>query len=641
MQQTSQKGELGRRWRPHPVAALAVLWLTTVLVPDQLVRGPAARPGYLVGLLGSALLWAALLAGMVLLRARLPRLAVAATLLSAVALATAQAGALGYFRFFKKDVLALEWQFVLENPRWALLLAGDSLSAGAAVALVVWPLLLAGIFHLLTAPLVGLARRPLPVLAGMSMALAVSGAITWYARPLTAELIGLRAMGLGTISHLTKGEAQTLPSPRRVAQPLRQPARSPDVILFVQESVGRREAFGQRQMPRTLEFLGRHADRAVAFTRASSAATATTVSLPTIFSGLEPRASREEFARAPLLWHSARANGYATALFSAQEFSIDFFGQYFLGADRPDVALTAPDHVQPARRVNELGVDDRLATDAAVAYVARAPRDRPYFMVVHFNATHWPCWTPEIGAGQWRRSVGDDRQANLDPARCAAATRFIDQQIARVLGAVERAGRLDRTFVVATSDHGEVFRPGRPQRRYSFHEETLAIPLWMHLPAGMEAEARVLRDNRAALVGNIDIHPTLLDLWGAGPPGAPLEGPVLTGRSLLRPVPVDRTMVSVTDSSISQEPPGFALYHRQWKWVFNADGGGALFDLAADPDELRDLAAQPPPAALAVLRHQSERRPYLATMMEALAPTVAAMARGPAPVVVAARRSTQ
>jgi glucan phosphoethanolaminetransferase (alkaline phosphatase superfamily) len=633
-----QTNKIGGWLRAHPSWSLGGLWVVTVVIPDLLVRVHGARPGYLVAMVGSALLWATLVAGLVLLRGRWPRLAGAASLVGAALLATAQAGALGYFRFFKKDVLALEWQFVLENPRWALLLAGDSLSVTGAVALLVWPLLLAALLHLLTAPLARPARRPLPVMLAMGLALVGCGAITWYARPLTAELIGLRAMAIGTISHVTKGEAQTLPSPRRAPQAARTPARSPDVIVFVQESVGRREAFGLRQMPRTLDFLARHADRAVAMQRASSSATATTVSLPTIFSGLEPRAPRDEFARAPLLWHSARANGYATALFSAQEFSIDFFGQYFLGEDRPDVARTAPDYVQPARRVNELGVDDRLATDAALAYLKKAPSDRPYFMVVHFNATHWPCWTPEIGAGQWRSSAGEDQGEQLDPARCEAATRFIDQQMARVLDAVEGAGRMDRTFVVATSDHGEVFRPGRPSRRYSFHEETLAIPLWVHLPAGMATEAATLRANGTALVGNIDIHPTLLDLWGAPVTAAAEGAPPLTGRSLLRPVPADRTMVSITDSSISQEPPGFALYHRQWKWVFNADGGGALFDLAADPEELRDLVAQAPAAALQALRRQSDNRPYLVDMMQDLAPAVAALA-AQTPVIVASRRT--
>ena len=409
---------------------------------------------------------------------------------------------------------------------------------------------------------------------------AAAGAI-YFGRSLSADLAGLRAISYGTYGHFFKGgEPRTLPTPARLVVPSRVPHTQPNVLLVIHESLGAAAVFGPRGNAPALQAFVARQPRALSFPRASAVATSTCVAIPAMLSGLDPQAPREHFARAPLLWHAGRAFGYRTGLFSAQEFSIDFFASFFLGADHPDVVMTAPDYGQPVQRVNELGVADSLAIDAALAFVERPQVDRPFLAVVQLNGTHWPCWAPELGVGAWRTQPDEIRRP--DANRCARAARYLDAQVDRLFRALAARGALDETLVIVTSDHGEVWRPDRPQRRYSYLDDVLAVPLVIHLPAALAGALPVLQQNARLRATHLDIVPTVLDAWGAWPP-ADRNWPALTGHSLLRPLPA-RHLVSVTDSSISHEPPGFAVFADPWKWVAQP-GGLRLANLIDDPDE--------------------------------------------------------
>ncbi len=593
------------------------LWSVVVPLPDLVVRHAVLRPRYGLTLLASLALWAAVLVVLGRLRAAARPLAFGLAMLFSAAVTLAVAGAQGYYLFFRTDLMSLEWEFALENPSWALVLARDATSGGQRALLVLVPTLLTAALLWLAGGFMAPGRR-LRVAGGLALVLALSGGVTLYGKPLSADLLGLRAIVMGTRAHLLQGaHPRTLPAPQRIVLAERGPASRFDVLVILNESVGRREALGVgAQWPRSQAFLARHQGRAALFQRASASAGFTTVSLPSLLTGLEPGSSRDAYARAPLLWHQARANGLRTALISAQGFHISFFDQYFLGADRPDLVVTAPDYLQPVERVNELGVDDRLAIDAALAYVRQAPASPPYFMLLQLNATHWPCWTPTLGTGRWRDGGPSSRP---DPARCEAATRFLDEEMVRLLAELEATGRLERTLVIVTSDHGEVFRDDRPMRRQSFLEDVLGIPFFVHLPEALLDRAPALQQNSIQRISNLDVFPTLLDAWGEWPlPESPVR-PGLGGHSLLQPLPA-RLVIASNDSPIGKEPEGFAIYQEPFKWVVTETAGARLFNLEADPDERVDLSAQAPPAVLESLRRVLARRGDLREMARRLAP---------------------
>jgi len=607
--------EWGHRLITSPWSRVVLLWATFVLLPDLYVRGRRVGPSYPLAALGSLVMWALAIAVVARVRSR-GRVLLFAIAVPFAAISTfAVGGAIGYHAFFKKDVLSLEWQYALENPRYAWVLATESMTPVDRIAFLLAPVVLSALLIRVASASPALRRDAIRLHpAVFPSGITACATAMLFCRTPSADLVGLRAVVLGTYKYVVRGGCpRTLPPPRRVRVAAAPPRIQPDVLLIINESV-RADALSSEQAPETWAFLQAHADRAVRFPHASSAATYTCVSVPTILTGLGPGAPRDDFATAPLIWQVARARGYKTALFSAQEYSIDFFSQYFLEADAPDVARTAPDYTKPIARVNEMGVDDALAVDAAIRFIDSLPAEQHFFMVLQFNSTHWPCWAPGLGVGAWRDG-GSFR--GLDPARCAAATRYVDEQASRLLAALQLAARLDEALVIATSDHGEVFRRDRPPRRSSFYDDVLAVPFWIHLPRALLDRASVVRENAEARVSNLDIYPTLLDVWGNWPQ---THSPKLAGESLLRAIPEGRVLVSASDSTIGEETPGFAVFHGRWKWVVAEQLGAQLFDLHADPGEEHDLAAYAPPEELRVLRGELVRRPELLRMLTELAP---------------------
>jgi arylsulfatase A-like enzyme len=327
------------------------------------------------------------------------------------------------------------------------------------------------------------------------------------------------------------------------------------------------------------------------------------VSLPTILTGVGPDAAGEDFTRAPLVWQEARALGYRTALVSAQDWEWLSFRGFFLGADAPDVAKTARE--LGGARVNDSGVDDATVAAEIARFVDGTPLDRPFFVVAQLNATHRPCWAPDI-----------DR-AETDGDRCALAARYVDDVSQRVIDFLRARGRLEDTLVIGTSDHGESFRTDRPGRLESYYEDVTRVPLWMRLPAAYvarhpDAPAR-LAEATHARVSNLDIFPTLLDVWGRWPLPAGTRPP-LAGRSLLRAVDRDRALVVASTGDIHDfrwSNEGFALYHGAWKWLCDERRGCRLYDVERDPGEEHDLRAVAPAAERARFAAEIAAHPNL------------------------------
>ena len=165
----------------------------------------------------------------------------------------------------------------------------------------------------------------------------------------------------------------------------------------------------------------------------------------------------------------------------------------------------------------------------------------------------------------------------------------VDESLGRVLGAVEALGALDNTIVVVTSDHGYWYgEHGLSAERRLAYEEALRIPMMMRFPGRIDAGIR-----RDEMVLSLDLAPTLLELAGEAPPAN------LQGRSLL-PV-LDgvaddwRTSFLVeyyTDTVFERiDHMGYkAVRGDRYKYIryVDLDGMDELYDLAADPYELRN-----------------------------------------------------
>ncbi|MBI3973178.1 MAG: sulfatase-like hydrolase/transferase [Chloroflexi bacterium] len=186
---------------------------------------------------------------------------------------------------------------------------------------------------------------------------------------------------------------------------------------------------------------------------------------------------------------------------------------------------------------------------------------------------------------------------------------FVDQQVGRILTALERLGLAENTVVVFTSDHGDLMGDHWLMNKGPFHfEGLLNVPgIWRfprRVPAGRASDA---------LVSHLDFAPTALDL--AGVP-APESGPAWprarmeterqlrpwTGRSLvpLLTGEVDRVQDAVVVEN-DEDYLGLRLRTlitpaHQLTVYIGEDGEqpfGELFDREADPGQRRNLWHHP------------------------------------------------
>jgi arylsulfatase A-like enzyme len=319
-----------------------------------------------------------------------------------------------------------------------------------------------------------------------------------------------------------------------------------------------------------------------------------------------------------------RALGYATfAVVKSFHLAVEYgFAQ---GFDVYVSANDAPSDVGRVRRFVELAAGAR----------------RPFFGYLHVNACHHPFPEPERDAAYMaqhalpydeaaRRAAGvdfttsevlwriRDGSVRLDAADVRflqllyeAKLRATDERLARpLIEGLRGAGRYDDTLLIVTADHGEeLYEHGGYAHGHALWQEVIHVPLIVKFPRG----ARPAGVERATALPTqaIDLVPTLLGLLGAPPADLP-------GRSLLVADAAPRLVYAETAGLDGREI--VRSLRRGGDKLIETRGGIALFDLAADPGERRDLAPARPQRSAAL---RDELRRLTGAVPAAPAPTVA------------------
>lgn len=183
----------------------------------------------------------------------------------------------------------------------------------------------------------------------------------------------------------------------------------------------------------------------------------------------------------------------------------------------------------------------------------------------------------------------------------------VDDLVGAVVAALAESGRLDETYLIFTSDNGFHLGTHRlPRGKTTPFEETIRVPLVVRGP-GVRPGA-----TRWELGSMVDLAPTVAELGRARvPPYA--EGrslvPLLSGRPAAwrRNVLVEFARPADPRSAVQTPVPAYrALRTGGYTYVRYATGEEQLYDLRADPHQLRNLAADADPALLAGLRGRLE-----------------------------------
>jgi arylsulfatase len=254
----------------------------------------------------------------------------------------------------------------------------------------------------------------------------------------------------------------------------------------------------------------------------------------------------------------------------------------------------------------------------AVRFLQQYERPEPFFLKVSFIRPHSPYdpperffkmyekeALPEAQVGEWaaryepRNTDQDDlwhgklTKEEIHHSRQGyyGSVSFVDEQVGRILAALEQRKMLDDTLIVFFSDHGDMLGDHNLWRKTYGYESSAHIPMMMRPAAGMGLGPVGQRiDNPVELR---DLLPTFLDAAGAAVPES------LDGKSLLH----------LVRSQGSDWRPYIDLEHNicydvtnhwngltdgKWKYIFHAHSGEEqLFHLEDDRRELLDLAAAP------------------------------------------------
>ncbi len=230
----------------------------------------------------------------------------------------------------------------------------------------------------------------------------------------------------------------------------------------------------------------------------------------------------------------------------------------------------------------------------------RRNRERPFFLYFPIPLTHGQSFLePTIATPLNRGRELGERE------RFADMLRYADRLVGTLVRALEEAGLRERTVLFVASDNGtekslSARRSGRVVKG-GLYQLTVAGGSVAFLA---NAPGRFPGGRTGALSDFSDVLPTICDLTGAPPPA----GILLDGRSLA-PFLLGREKETPRTWIFNQYYTRRVVQDRRHKLYST----GELYDIVDDPEESRNLAAAPPPAA-------AEARDRLAQVLASLPP---------------------
>ena len=163
---------------------------------------------------------------------------------------------------------------------------------------------------------------------------------------------------------------------------------------------------------------------------------------------------------------------------------------------------------------------------------------------------------------------------------------YLDENIGKILNALDDSGLAGSTRVMYTSDHGDNLGARGLWGKSTMYEEIAGVPMIL-AGEGVPAGQRI-----AEPASHVDAFPTILESAGVpfddvrdGHPGVSLF-------DLAQGATPKRTVLSEYHG-MGSTTGAFAIRHGRYKYVHYVKYPPQLFDLKRDPEETEDLAASP------------------------------------------------
>jgi arylsulfatase A-like enzyme len=261
--------------------------------------------------------------------------------------------------------------------------------------------------------------------------------------------------------------------------------------------------------------------------------------------------------------------------------------------------------------VSEAKLPDEAIVDYGIRHLAKT-HDQPYFLAVGVHKPHMPWNVPKqyydrfpLESIQLPATQKDDlsdlppagvKMANPQGDHAAivksgrwkeavqgylAAIAYCDDQIGRLLDAYEKSPQRDNTIIVFWGDHGWNLGQKEHWRKFALWEETTRMPYIWVVPGTTKPGGLCHRP-----VDLMSVYPTLCAACGLPKPGH-VEG--------------ESIMPLLAEPVAAWDKPAITTYRRnnhsirtaKYRYIHYADGGEELYDHDTDPNEWKNVAADP------------------------------------------------
>ncbi|MDG2224459.1 MAG: sulfatase-like hydrolase/transferase [Rubripirellula sp.] len=261
---------------------------------------------------------------------------------------------------------------------------------------------------------------------------------------------------------------------------------------------------------------------------------------------------------------------------------------------------------------NAGGFSSTVFADEAVRFIQRAESDQPFFLYVAFMAPHDPRNPPEAYRQRYYQNrpplpknflaqhpfqnapqATSGRDESLAPwPRTKAVVSdqlceyyglvtHLDEQVGRVLKALDQSDHADNTIVIYTADHGLAMGSHGLLGKQNIYEQSMRCPLILSGPGIHHG------GSSNALTYVHDLYATICEF-------AEIEAPQGIDSRSLAPVINGKTENTRDSLFLPFQDNQRSVRNAQWKLhIYPKINHRLLFNLATDPHELTNLAEAP------------------------------------------------
>ncbi|MEM9158476.1 MAG: sulfatase [Verrucomicrobiota bacterium] len=253
---------------------------------------------------------------------------------------------------------------------------------------------------------------------------------------------------------------------------------------------------------------------------------------------------------------------------------------------------------------------DYQTASHAVGFLEK-DHEKPFFLAVGFIRPHVAFVTPEanydrfsesiqappikegdlddvppVGQSMTRQSVvkSFEKHGVWDEIRRGylACISFTDDNVGRVMEALENSPYADNTIVVLWSDHGFHLGEKRTHSKFSLWEESTRVPFIVWDPRGQKGNGQKCSEP----VSLINVYRTLCDLAG-------IKAPDYVDGMSLQPWLKNPSKPKKKPAMTTWGRGNYTLRTKDWRYTRYFDGTEELYDHREDPQEWTNLASNP------------------------------------------------